>query len=123
MAVKAPLVVYAGEVKELAAGDTISGAPSGSGSTVAGSATVDFGTAPGSNNAFVVVTGVSSITAGSTVAAFVMADATSDHNADEHGLVPFRLTVGALSAGVGFTIYAVSEWRLTGTFTVRWTAN
>jgi hypothetical protein len=61
------------------------------------------------------------------VEAFMMADSTVSgsvgHNAEEHKLVPIRLVCGNISAGVGFTIWAETEWRLTSTFQVRWVWN
>lgn len=42
------------------------------------------------------------------------------HNAEEHKLVPIKLTCGSIVVGTGFTIWAETEWRLTSTFQVRW---
>jgi hypothetical protein len=54
----------------------------------------------------------------------MMADTTvsgaAGHNAEEHKLLPIKLTCGALVAGTGFTIFGVTEFRLTSTFQVRW---
>ncbi len=92
-----------------------------------GTATIDFGAAPGSNATSVVITGQASIGVGSLCEAWMMADTTasgaSGHNEEEHKLVPIKLTCGAIAAGVGFTIFAVSEFRLTSTFQVRWVWN
>lgn len=90
-----------------------------------GTATVNFGAVPGTNTASVVVTGQTGILAASSLCeAWMMADSTvsgaAGHNAEEHKLVPIKLTCGALVDGVGFTIYAETEWRLTSTFQVRW---
>lgn len=87
-----------------------------------GSATLDFGAAPGSQKAQVDVTGQTGILSASSLAeAFMMADSTVDHNVDEHQFVSVKLTCGNLVDGVGFTIYAVSiDLVLTGTFMVRW---
>jgi len=87
---------------------------------VTGSATLNFGATPGTNQVSVAVTGQTTIVAGSTASAFLMYDSTATHNIEEHSIVPMRLVCGTIVAGVGFTIYAFSEWRLTGTFTVRW---
>ena len=85
-----------------------------------GTATVDFGSTPG-NLASVVVTGQTAILAGSLVEAMMMASSTADHNVDEHIIAPIRLVCGAVSAGVGFTIYASStEVTFTGTWSVKW---
>ena len=89
-----------------------------------GQATLDFGAAPGTGAVEVAVTGQAAIIAGTSYAeAWMMADSTADHNAEEHMLVPIRLTVGNVTTGVGFTIYARTEWRLSGTFNVRWVWN
>jgi hypothetical protein len=85
-----------------------------------GTATVNFGSAPGTNYVEVVVTGQAAISATSHVDAFLMASATADHNAMEHAIVPLRLTCGNVVAGTGFTIYVSTEWRLTGSFTLHW---
>jgi hypothetical protein len=42
------------------------------------------------------------------------------HNYIEHQLVPIKLVCGNIASGVGFTIYATTEWRLDSTFLVRW---
>lgn len=85
-----------------------------------GTATIDFGASPGGNSASVAVTGQTAIVSGSKVEAFMMYEASADHNAEEHALVPVRLTCGTIVAGTGFTIYARSEWVLSGTFKVNW---
>lgn len=85
-----------------------------------GSAVIDFGAAPGGNYATAVVTGQGEIVSGSLVEAWMMASSTADHNAIEHIIAPIKLTVGDVVAGVGFTVHAASEWRLTGDFAVRW---
>jgi hypothetical protein len=92
-----------------------------------GTATIDFGAAPGTNVTSVVVTGQTGILSGSFAEAFMMADSTvsgaTGHNAEEHKLVPIKLTCGSVVAGTGFTIFAESSWRLTSTFQVRWVWN
>ena len=91
--------------------------------TATGTATLDFGAAPGSNEASVAVTGQTSILATSKADAFVMADDTStDHTASDHRYLE---TFAALSCGTptiatGFTIYARSEHKLTGEWSLRW---
>lgn len=92
-----------------------------------GTAIVNFGSPPGTNIVSVVVTGQSAILAGSLAEAFMMADTTvtgsAGHNAEEHKIVPMNLRCGSVVPGVGFTIYAETEWRLTSTFMVRWVWN
>lgn len=89
-----------------------------------GSATIDFGAVPGTNITSLVITGQAGILVGSLAEAFMMADSTvvgaAGHNAEEHKLVPIKLTCGNIVAGTGFTIWAETEWRLTSTFQVRW---
>lgn len=105
----------------------VSGAPStggAGGSTVTvGTATIDFGAFPGSNEASVTVTGQTSITADSVIRAYVGADDTSGtHTASDHRYfaVFAELSCGVPSAGTGFTIYAHSTEKLQGTFALRW---
>jgi hypothetical protein len=88
-----------------------------------GTATVDFGGFPGSNEASVSVTGQGSIGAGSKVEAFIMGDDTStSHSANDHRYLGCycNFTCGTPTAGVGFTIYARSLEKVTGDWTVRW---
>lgn len=89
-----------------------------------GTATIDFGAAPGTNMVHVDITGQSGILSGSLCEAWMMADTTvsggAGHNAEEHKIVPIKLTCGNVVASTGFTIYAETEWRLTSTFQVRW---
>ena len=88
-----------------------------------GTATLDFGAHPGTNEASVAVTGQASISATSKAEAWVMADDTSsNHTASDHRyFVAFAgLTCGTPTAATGFTIHARSTEKLTGQFTVRW---
>jgi hypothetical protein len=79
-----------------------------------------FGGFDGGNYASVAVTGQSAITTSSHCEAFLMFDTTADHNGFEHLLSGIRLVCGDRVAGVGFTIHAYSDMRLTGTFQVHW---
>jgi thiamine monophosphate kinase len=88
-----------------------------------GTATLDFGAAPGSPVASVVVTGQAGISASSVAEAWLMAETSADHNEVEHRIVPIIVRVGQIVAGTGFTIYATSDWSLTGQWTVRWVWN
>jgi hypothetical protein len=86
-----------------------------------GTATIDFGAFPGSNEASATFADVT-VGAGSKIEAFIMAnDTTSDHTAADHRYAGqfFSLTA-APSAGVGGTIYARSIHKMQGTFAVRW---
>jgi hypothetical protein len=88
-----------------------------------GTATLDFGAHPGSNEATVVVTGQASISGTSKAEAYVMADdTTSNHTASDHRYFAAMagLTCGAPTAASGFPIHARSLEKLTGQYQVRW---
>ncbi len=92
-------------------------------STATGFTTIDFGAAPGSNEASVAVTGQTSILATSKVDAFIMADdTTADHTANDHRYFETlaALSCGTPTASTGFTIYARSMHKLTGQWKIRW---
>ena len=87
-----------------------------------GTATLNFGAHPGSNEANVVVTGQSSIAATSKAEAYIMGDdSTSDHTANDHRYIGLwlALTCGTPTASTGFTIYGRSMEKLQGTYQVR----
>lgn len=85
-----------------------------------GTATLDFGSTPGGNVATTTIAGQAGIVSGSLVEAFIMGDSTADHNVAEHELVPMRLRCGNIVAATGFDVTAITDLRLTGTFSVRW---
>ena len=88
-----------------------------------GTATLDFGVAPGSNEASVAVTGQGSILATSKAEAYIMGDDTStNHTAADHRYIAaiLGLTCGTPSVGTGFTIYGRCTDKLTGTVSVRY---
>ena len=89
-----------------------------------GFTTINFGAAPGSNEASIAVTGQASILATSYVEAWVMADdTTADHTASDHKYVEVvgtKFTCGTPTAGVGFTIYGRCIDKMQGTFKLRW---
>jgi hypothetical protein len=88
-----------------------------------GTATLDFGASPGSNEASVAVTGQTGIGAGSDASAFIMGDDTSvEHTAADHRYLAalIGLSCGTPSAGVGFTIYGRSTQKIEGRVTCRW---
>ena len=88
-----------------------------------GTATIDFGAHPGSNEASVTVTGQAAILATSKAEAFGMGDDTSlDHTAGDHRYLQTfaALSCGTPTAATGFTIYARSHEKLTGRFSLRW---
>lgn len=91
--------------------------------TAQGTATIDFGAFPGSNEASIAVTGQGTILATSKAEAYVMGDdATSDHTASDHRYFAalMGLTCGTPTLATGFTIYARSTEKLMGTFALRW---
>ena len=117
-------IIDAGELPDGYSNVFVSGAPStgSSSTTTTGTATLDFGAFPGSNEAFVDVTGQTDIGASNVVTAFVGADDTSGtHTASDHRYFAMlaELTCGNPTAGTGFTIYARSSEKLQGTFQVR----
>jgi hypothetical protein len=88
-----------------------------------GTTTIDFGAAPGSNEASIAVTGQGTIGASSKVEAYVMADDTAGtHTANDHRYFAalVGLTCGTPTAATGFTIYARCLEKLEGQFQVRW---
>ena len=100
------------------------GAGSSGGTTViGGTATLDFGAAPGTNVIVTAVTGQTTITATAKPKAWFTAEASADHNAYEHAVIfPARigLACGDIIDGVGFSIYASTELRLTGDVACKW---
>lgn len=98
------------------------GGPGGS-TVTAGSAVVDFGTFPGSNTASVAVTGQAAILNTSKVFAYIKSDDTSvNHTANDHLYAPILmdLSCNTPTPSTGFTVTAISPYKLTGKFTVRW---
>jgi len=85
-----------------------------------GTGLIDFGSAPGTNFVVTNITGQTNILSTSVIQAFMMYDSTASHNQTEHAIVPIKLTCGNIQVGTGFSVYASSEWRLDGTFGVRW---
>jgi hypothetical protein len=88
-----------------------------------GTATIDFGVAPGSSEASVAVTGQAAILGTSKAEAWIMGDdTTADHTASDHRYAAalIGLTCGTPGVGVGFTIYARCLDKMEGTFAVRW---
>lgn len=84
-----------------------------------GTCTIDFGSFPGSNEASVTVTGITSILSTSKAEAFVMGDSsTTDHSASDHKyFTAFTgLTCGTPTTATGFIVYARSIEKLQGTF-------
>lgn len=86
-----------------------------------GTATIDFSASPGTNRVLVSVTGLTTFTSTDHVQAWIMgSDSTADHNSFEHATAPIKIRVTSPITGTGFTIQASSEYRLTGSFMVRY---
>lgn len=110
-----------GTTNFLRADGTFAAPPTGSGAAATyGTVDIDFGSTPGTNVVTVTVTGQTGVLTTSNLQAWVMAEASTNHNAYEHMIVPLRLTCGNIVAGTGFDIVAVSDLRLTGIFKCRW---
>jgi hypothetical protein len=90
-----------------------------------GTAIISFGSAPGTNVVTTIVTGQTGILSTSLVQAFMMDGHTADHNITEHILVSTGVifNCNTIVPGVGFTITAVTQLRLTGQFLVNWIWN
>lgn len=86
-----------------------------------GTATINFGAYPGSNEASVTVTGIAAIGATAKAEAFFMRSTSTDHTASDHSYAAMLtgLSCGDVVAATGFTIYARSSEKLTG----QWTLN
>ena len=104
----------------LASGPTGPRGPAGTIGNV-GNSYVNFGEPYGSRNCNVVVTGQPGILSTSIINAWIMADTTPDHSSDEHVMARLHADCGALVPGTGFTIFATSDFSVTGNFNVRWT--
>jgi hypothetical protein len=88
-----------------------------------GTAVIDFGAFPGTNEASVAVTGQGTIAATSKVEAYVMGDdVAGTHTANDHRYFAalVGLTCGTPTASTGFTIHARCLDKLQGQFQVRW---
>jgi hypothetical protein len=87
-----------------------------------GTAVIDFGAFPGSNEVYVDVTGQSAILAGSLCDAWIRAEASANHTLDDHAWAPafISITCGPPTASTGFRIYARSLEKITGQFNLDW---
>jgi hypothetical protein len=84
-----------------------------------GSSALDFGA--GAKETTATVTGQSGILATSACHAYMMADTTGDHSADEHRAELIDLVCGNIVPGTGFTIYAtVRHGIAAGVYKIRW---
>ena len=91
-------------------------------SSAVGSAVIDFGAWPGSNEASAAVTGQASILATSGAEAYLMAEAAGTHTAADarYAALLIGLSCSVPVAADGFTIYARSLHKMQGQFAVRW---
>lgn len=87
-----------------------------------GTATINFGAAPGANEATVAVAGQTDILTTSLAEAFFMRETSADHTAEDHSYAALfcALTCDTPVAATGFNITARAIDKLTGQFTVRW---
>ena len=87
-----------------------------------GSAVVNFGAFPGSNEASVVISGQDSIGADALCEAWVNAKATADHTVSDHtyAAVLMHPACSVATAATGFTIYCTSPEKMQGTFNLNW---
>ena len=88
-----------------------------------GTATIDFGSFPGTSEASIAVTGQASILATSKVEAFIMGDdTTASHTAADHRYAAalIGLSCGTPTVGTGFTIYGRCLDKMEGDIAVRW---
>ena len=97
-------------------------APGGGGGITKGTAVIDFGSFPGSNQASVNITGQGSILSSNVANAKIRQEATLDHTINDHNYIALftNITCSQPSDGVGFTINVTSEYQLIGTFNLDW---
>ena len=88
-----------------------------------GTATIDFGAAPGSSEASVAVTGEAAVLGTSKAEAWIMGDdTTADHPASDHRYAAalIGLTCGTPTLATGVTIYGRCLDKMEGDIAVRW---
>ena len=88
-----------------------------------GTAIIDFGNYPGSNEATIAITGLTNILSTSIVILEIPADATSvDHTASDHRYFTTfaNLTSSTPITGFGFAIYSTSTQQMQGKWTVQY---
>lgn len=96
------------------------GGGGGGGGVNSGKTTVDFGAFPGASDAKVTITGQASILTTSKVKAYLMAEATADHTADEHWVETVEVMAGNIVAATGFDIYAKNTNNLAEPISEQW---
>lgn len=87
-----------------------------------GTSDIDFGATPGSNYAYIAITGQTGILTTSSVKVWISASNTSDHNEFEHLMLNMKsgISYGNIIDNVGFTIYILTELRVSGSFKINW---
>lgn len=101
---------------------TTKGTSSGSARTT-GSATINFGSSPGTAEATIAVTGQTLLSGSSKVETWIMETTTGGNTALDHRTLAAlcRVTAGTLIAGTGFTIFAyLPLGKAVGTYTIQW---
>jgi hypothetical protein len=124
MASHRPVVLTNGELKQLPIGDTILGATGGSGATIyTGTAVIDFGPYPGSNEASVVVSGQTGIAPSTVVTLQVPYTASLDYTEADHAYIAALASFvpGSIVTDTSFTIYGRSVHKMQGRINVQWT--
>lgn len=119
MSIKKPIVLYSGQLSELQAGDSLAG---GSGVIItSGMAVVDFGSIPGTNFISVDVSDVNALTT-STIFVEFFYNGSTTHNMFEHFFIRKYAVVNCNCDTNGqLAINVLSDLRLTGSFTVKYT--
>jgi hypothetical protein len=95
----------------------------GGGGATGGTATINFGAAPGTNIASLAVTGQAAIGTSSRIKVWFQGGSTADFNEYEHLFIlpgSVSLVAGTIVNGVGFTIYATTQLRIRGNVVCRW---
>lgn len=86
-----------------------------------GHTTVDFGAFPGTAEAQATITGQASILAESDVEAWIRAEDSADHSADEHDIEDFEVVAKSIVAATGFNITVRPRiGRCYGTYNASW---
>ncbi len=106
-----------------ATGPTGATGATGANAVNTGTAIIDFGNYPGSNEATIAITGLTNILSTSIVILEIPADATSvDHTASDHRYFTTfaNLTSSTPITGFGFAIYSTSTQQMQGKWTVQY---
>ena len=119
MAIKKPIVIYNGNLSELQAGDSL--ACSSGVSISSGFATLDFGSGAGTNFLSIDISDANALTT-STIFIEFFYNGTTTHNMFEHFFIRKYCVINTNCDTNGtISINALSDLRLTGTFTVKYT--